>query len=617
MAYFKNVALLKAPMAYDMPMPQFVMDLIEIASLAAVVEKDVDSVRIPVDFYNDNAYEDYQRYLKERPVDLVGISSMTGAFNKALKLAEMSKREDKFVVMGGYHASALPEEVLKSPFVDAVIIGEGEATFRDLVLNGPSTDVLGLAIKKDGNIVFTGERPLIQDLDSLPLPLRSARPARFGEAGDAYSIDTIYTSRGCPRQCSFCANDIVNKRWRARSPENIVEEMALLHDPNRKKFLKLWDANFLTNVKRIEKLCDLMIEREFTNFKICFETGVNDVIRAEEIMPKLRRVGINHVGIGIESPNEETLQRINKKIKSDDCSRAAKILNDNGIKGQGFFIIGHYNESVEDTKKYPDYAESLGLRNSLFMVMTPYPGTKVYDEYKADDKIRSYNWDLYNNFGTTVETNSMDIRTLKMMHAYCCGKNLVRFGFMNNSKPLGFAASVLQHLVYMYLPLKIDDTNSHDDIKNYMFAFLSSSCGEHTRAKPGKSSLSLDWFKEYNLRFVHSSDKALDFRIFPSGKELHMEVKEAAAGASANGVVIELDDIMKLGSRIQTNRLIAGASHFEIIKNITNEPTLKFRKYLSLTFNKDVYKPVLDVSRHMLLPTVKGFVNMSVKSVFH
>jgi magnesium-protoporphyrin IX monomethyl ester (oxidative) cyclase len=615
MSYFENIALLKAPMAYDLLQPQFVMDLIEICSLAAVAEKDVTSVRIPVDVYNDNIYEDYKKHLKNHPVDLVGISSMTGSFNNALKLAEMSKRADKFVVMGGYHASALPEEVLKSPFVDAVIIGEGEDTFRDLVLNGPSGDVPGLAIKKDGGILFTGERPLIQDLDSLPFPLRRARPERFGEAGDQYSMDTIYTSRGCPRQCSFCANDIVNKRWRGRSPENIVEEMALLHDPDRKKFLKLWDANFLTGVKRIEKLCDLMIERDFTNFKICVETGVKDVIRAEEIMPKLLRVGISHVALGIESPNEETLKSMNKRIKSDECSKAVQILNKNSIKAQGFFIIGHYNENEDDTRKYPEYAESLGLRNAIFMIMTPYPGTRVYQEYKAENKLKSYNWDLYNNFGTTVETKSMDTRKLKMMNAYCWGKYYVRFSFLNNSKPAGFVSSLIINLLSLYFPLKIDDSNSREDIKDYLFAFLNSSCCEYKKAMPKKSSLTLDWFKEYNLRIAHSPGKMLDFKIFPSGSELHLTIKEAVRGSAPKGIVMALDDIVNLGSKLTTNKLVAVASRIENMKNMSKSSS-KLKKYISLVCNRDVYEAGFEVVRHMLPATIKGVVNMSVKSIY-
>ena len=169
------------------------------------------------------------------------------------------------------------------------------------------------------------------DLDSIPHPLRSARPVRFGESGDDYSIDTIYTSRGCPWNCTFCANDTVNKKWRARSPENVIEELTVLHNPKRKKLLKISDANFLTDVKRVEKLCDLMIERGITNFKIWTESRAEDIVRAEKIMDKLFKIGLRNISLGIESPNEETLKLMKEENKGDSVSKAAAILNDHNI----------------------------------------------------------------------------------------------------------------------------------------------------------------------------------------------------------------------------------------------------------------------------------------------
>lgn len=606
MSYFKNIALLKAPLVNDVPQPQFVSDLIEVCGLAAVIEKDVDSVRIPVDFYNDTAYEDFHKYLNNASVDLVGISSITGAFNNAMKLAEMSKKAGKYVVMGGYHPSAMPDEVLKSPYVDAVIIGEGEATFRDFVLNGPSRDVAGMAVKLDGDIVFTGERPLIKDLDTLPFPLRSARPDRFGEAGDDYSIDTVYTSRGCPHQCSFCANNVVHKRWRPRSPEHIIEELTMLHDPNRKKFVKLWDANFLTNVKRIEKLCDLMIEKDLTNFKICIETGVNDILRAEGIMHKLYKAGVRHIAFGIESPNEETLKLMKKKIKGDDCSRAVEILKENKIKSQGYFIIGHYAETEEQTRKYPEYAESLGLRSAVFMVMTPYPGTRICDEYRRKGQIISFNWDLYNNFGTTVRTQHMDERTLKMMHIFCWGKFYIKFAFMNNSKPLGVAMNIIEKMTLMQTFCTIDPANTGADIKEYLFEYLNSSCGEFTRKKPKKNFMILNVFQEFNMRFVHSEDKAVDLRIVPEGDTLRLIIERSDNKTAPKGFSIEIDRIIKLAKSVTSNNLVALSSKIEIAKN--NKASVS--KHLALAMDRDVRITAWHLASPLLPVVLKGTMNM-------
>ena len=419
MAYFNHLCLLEAPQTIIVPFPRFITDCIGVCYLAAAVEDVVESLVIPDNFYNDGVFDSLRELLKKRPIDLVAISSMTGAFNQAERLARIAKHAGAFVVMGGFHPTALPEEVLKLSCVDVVVIGEGEETFRELVLKGPSRDIKGIAYREGGGIVYTGAREIIANIDSIRFPLRSLRPDRYGEKGDAYSIDTIYTSRGCPWSCSFCANDQMHKGWRGRSAENVVEEIALLHDPNNKKLLKIWDANFLTNIGRAEKICDLMIERGLTNFRIMTESRAKDLVRAERILDKLRRVGLSKVGLGIESPSEATLALMNKKNSLDDVAKAIELCSKNSIGAEGYFIIGHYTENIQDTVAYPDFARSLGLRQALFMVMTPYPGTGIYTEYKNEGKIKSFDWDLYNNYCPVVETRSMDSNTLIAMLVYC------------------------------------------------------------------------------------------------------------------------------------------------------------------------------------------------------
>ena len=371
MAYYNNICFVEATPAMVVPFPRFISDCIGICYLAAAVEDIVESMVIPENYYNEQLFDSFERLLKSRSFDLVAISSMTGCFNNATRLAKIAQKHGVPVVMGGFHPTALPEETLSLDCVDMVVIGEGEATFRELVQSGPSRDVKGLAWMENGGMVHTGMRDLISDVNSIRFPLRTLRPKRYGEKGDSYTIDTIYTSRGCPWKCSFCANDKMHKNWRGRSAENVVEEIALLHDPKKKKLLKIWDANFLTNIKRVEALCDLMIDRGLTNFRIMTETRATDVVRAERILNKLSKVGLQKVGLGIESPNPKTLELMNKKNSLDDVSKAISLLNKFHVGSEGYFIIGHLSESMEDTMAYPDFARSLGLKQTLYMSMTP------------------------------------------------------------------------------------------------------------------------------------------------------------------------------------------------------------------------------------------------------
>jgi magnesium-protoporphyrin IX monomethyl ester (oxidative) cyclase len=612
MSYFKNVCLLKAPQAFNIPNALLISDLTEICYLAAMIVNDVERVSIPVGVY-DNVYGGFTKFLKANPVDLVGISTMTGAFNNALRLAKIAKRFDKFVVMGGYHPSALYEDVLQSPYVDAVIVGQGEKTLQELVVNGPSKNVLGMAIKENGAAVFAGTRPIIKDLDSIPHPLRKARPLRFGEPGDDYSIDTIYTSRGCPWNCTFCANDKVNKQWKGRSPENVVEELASLHDPRRKRFIKIYDANFFTSVERVEKICDLMIENGLTNFKIWAETRVDDIVRAERIMDKLSKIGLKRVGLGIESPNQETLELMNKKSTTDVSVKAVEILNQYKIRAQGYFIIGHYSETVEDTRRYPEFAEALGLRHSTYMVMTPYPGTRIFEEYKKENKIRSFDWDLYNNFCTVIETRSMDTKTLNEMYASAWGKFYTRWVFFNEKKSFGMIFLILQHCYMLYHVFKIQKHNTRSDIKEFLFKYINANAGrQFSRPYPMKAPFLLRFFKHITIRFTHSTDKKVDFRINQKENSRELSISEADDGNLVRGPVIQLDDIITQCEKVSHETAVGMAIKLEAIRN---SPRNRLRNILVQLKDKDLFLTIFPVGWFIFRTLSRGVVSIFLHSV--
>jgi magnesium-protoporphyrin IX monomethyl ester (oxidative) cyclase len=584
-SYFKNICLADAPQHYAVPIPVAVSDLTEICYLAAMVEEEVDSVAIPCHPYDPDLYRNFSAHLKARPANLVGISSMTGAFNNALRLAEIAKKSGAFVVMGGYHPSALPRDTLKSPWIDAVIIGEGENTFRELVINGPGKEIQGLAYKDNGSVVITEPRPLNRDLDSFPHPARHLRPVRFGEAGSAYSFDTIYTSRGCPRTCTFCANDTVHKRWRGRSPENVLEELGSLHNPKRKKFLKIWDANFLLKLKRAERICDLMIEGGLTHFVLWTEASVGDIIRAEPIMDKLYGVGLRAVNLGIESPNAETLRQMNKKQTTNDAAKAVGILKNHGIEPNGYFIIGHHHESVEDTRAYPAFASELGIRNAVIMVMTPYPGTVIFNEYASQKRIASFDWDMYNNFCPVVETDGMDTATLKKMYAWCYGNF---YCTVHLTKILNFGLfrmifNIVSYLVAAYVIFRLNKTSREEDIKMFIFEMLLAAVGtKHDRKKTEKN-LWMRWAKKITVRVLHSPGRGVDFKMTERKDRRAMFIESFDENTPAD-FVIKLDRIIRMGKALYPGRLVTLFYKWYTVENLSEK---NLRNILPLFTRKD------------------------------
>jgi len=558
MSYFRHICLIEAPHLSKAPHAQGSSDLTQLCYLAAAVHEQAESVFIPVDYFSRNPINDLRTYLKSHATDLVGISTMSGAFKNALRLARVAKDQGSYVVLGGYHPSALPTQVLESPFVDAVVIGEGELTFRDLVANGPGRDVKGLAYKDKGGVIVNDPRPLIEDLDATPHPLRRLRPRRFGEDGDEYSIDTVYTSRGCPWQCTFCANHTVNKRWRARSPENVLEELTSLHRKGRKKLIKMWDANLLTDVERVEKIFDLMVKQRLIDFYIWTEARVDDVIRAEAIIPKLYEAGLREVSLGIESPSAEILRSIRKGIAPGMTHRAVQILRRSGIRVQGYFIIGHHSEIEEDAKRYPEYAVSLGLNYAIFMVMTPYPATQVYDEYKKGNRIRSHDWDHYNNFTPVIETKGMDLKTLNRVYAYCYGRFHAKYPPLAREGYAGMVAYLIGRLYLLQIAAGMNTANSREDIKDFIFAATLVTAGKDLEdPAPKRVPLLVKWFGPLTLRVRRSSGRNVDFTITPLGSTRRVAICETSDTDPVKGPVIDLEEIAALGKRVPMERMSA------------------------------------------------------------
>jgi magnesium-protoporphyrin IX monomethyl ester (oxidative) cyclase len=537
MAYYKNICFVEAPQAIVTPFPRFISDCIGVCYLAAAVEDIAESVTMPENYYNERIFESFERLLKSRPFDLAAISSMTGGFNNAVKLARIAKKYGVTVVMGGFHPTAMPEEALDHGCADLVVVGEGEATFRELVKKGPSRDVKGLVWKENGQFVHTGLRELIQDVDSIRMPLRSIRPERFGEKSSDYTIDTIYTSRGCPWKCSFCANDKMHKNWRGRSAEKVVEEIALIHDPKKKKLLKIWDANFLTNIKRAEAICDLMIERGLTNFRIVTETRAKDVIRAERILDKLHRVGLRKVGLGIESPNPETLAKMNKQNTLDDVSRAIDLLRNKSIGVEGYFIVGHHSESEADTMHYPGFARSLGLRNALFMAMTPYPGTNVFEECRSQEHITSYNWDLYNNFCPVVKTASMSNERLMTMMIYCYVAFFNYQTLLKQQNERGALRIFLRDISQFVFLALVNRNMGNEEIESAIFGAFECFASTEPRIEyPSRTPLK----RPMSLFLEERGGRRIEFRISGEDGRRVLTVRRVSGTAQGNGPVVSV-----------------------------------------------------------------------------
>jgi len=325
-----------------------------LAYLASMI-RDEHEVKIIDSNVLNYSFDDVRREMKNFDPDVVGITSVTPSIYEAYKVADLAKsvREDCIVIMGGPHATFLPDEVLmECKSIDIVVLGEGEETFRELInvidRGDPLEDVKGIAFRKNEKTFVTKPRPLIKDLDKIPFPSFDMLPMdKYELQGVRYM--SVISSRGCPFRCYFCASSrIFGGYWRGRSPRNVVEEIKLIHDKFGVKNIEFVDDTFTLNERRVEEICDEIL-RERLDISWGASSRVDSVNR--ELAEKMRRAGCWVVYLGIESASQEILDATGKRITMNQIAKAVRILKEAGIQVLGSFILGFPEETIETAEQ--------------------------------------------------------------------------------------------------------------------------------------------------------------------------------------------------------------------------------------------------------------------------
>jgi anaerobic magnesium-protoporphyrin IX monomethyl ester cyclase len=321
------------------------------------------------------------------------------AFETASLVKEVSKKI--VTVLIGLHPSARPLECLAQSNVDFVVIGEPEITVLELAdtLGKGNMEnlnkVKGIAFKENDRITKTPARPVIEDLDSLPFPARHLLPMNeFFEAAKKRPISgnlkkpsiRMLTSRGCGHNCIFCSNYIVmGRKWRARSPENVVDEIEQIVHTYGVKQVDFLDDNISLDKKRMERICDLIKERKL-NIEWCTPNGVRADCLDEELLAKMKASGCKGILIAPESGVQRIVDEVIKKRQDlkkveNTVASARKV----GIEVGCFFILGFPGETQEDIKATIAFAHKLrklGADRFYFSYATPLYGTELYEQAK-------------------------------------------------------------------------------------------------------------------------------------------------------------------------------------------------------------------------------------------
>jgi anaerobic magnesium-protoporphyrin IX monomethyl ester cyclase len=367
--------------------------------------QDVDGATYRVGLSNTEIADKIKRWSPDVVVIEIPFSGWSKtAFEVASTVKGINK--DIITVLEGQHPSARPEDCLANPNVDFVVMGEPENAIFELIdAVGKETrnlkKIRGIGFVKNGVPVFTSPRPLLEDLDSLPFPARHLLPMEEyyvavkenplrGEINKPWTI--MITSRGCPYNCVFCTHHIVwGRKWRGRSPENVVDELEQVIKTYHVKQIDFLDDNMTLDRKRMEKICDLIVKRGLS-IEWFTPNGVRADTLDEKLLKKMKRSGCKKIRVAPESGVQRVVDQVIKKnLDLRSVERAVVLCKKVGIKVGCFFVIGligETKEEIEETIKFAYKLRQLGADSFIFSIATPVYGTRLYEQAKRGGFLR-------------------------------------------------------------------------------------------------------------------------------------------------------------------------------------------------------------------------------------
>jgi anaerobic magnesium-protoporphyrin IX monomethyl ester cyclase len=352
--------------------------------IAAYMEKENHQVEA-----RDLAIQKKKKEIDYKKYDIVGISTDTTRHAQALRIAKKAKASGCIVVMGGPHPCYVDEQILSTHKVDFIVRGEGEVTFAELVAALEKKDkkidsIQGISFLLNGTLIRTPPRPFITDLDRHPFPARHLislddyRRTNFG----GRPITPLITSRGCPYRCVFCASSrFWGSKVRMRSVESILKEIEELYYKYHFKAIAFLDDTFNISPKRVIEICRGIVERKLDLW--WWNLSRLDLFSGnEEMVTEMVRAGMKAVFIGVESSNPETLKDLNKGIGVGDIIETIEMLKRNGVQIHASYIIGGLHETSHSIHETIRFAKKLDTNVAQFSILTPFPGTALYEQVK-------------------------------------------------------------------------------------------------------------------------------------------------------------------------------------------------------------------------------------------
>jgi len=396
--------------------------------------------------------DDVIRFIKNKNPLFVGITALTSYYNGMKKLSRVikSKCPDTTLVLGGVHVSSLPQESMRECQADFLVLGEGEDTVVELATAlrsdvGGFEKIKGIAFWRNGEVIITEERQLIENLDTLPFPSwHKINPNKYPKTPHGFimvhkNIAPILSSRGCPYSCSYCAScRFWHQRIRFRSPVNVVDEIEFLYTEYGIREFTFWDDNLTLKHSHIEGICKEILKR---HIHALFSTpnGVRVDTLDEPMLRLMHRAGFYYLTFAVESGSAKVLRDNQKYTSLKKIAKIAKIAHDLGFELNSFFIFGFENETIEDIKKTIKLAKALPFNMKTFFILKPLPGSQIFERWSKNVDLTGFDWGQTNYWDDKMSVSRLGPAVAKKWRQKAYIETIIRF------------PDFVQYLIYRFI----------------------------------------------------------------------------------------------------------------------------------------------------------------------
>lgn len=394
----------------------------------------------------------YEKVLDEYKPGLVGVSAMSSrGLKDAIKLSRISKKRGCFVVWGGAMPSMQSEIILKEDYVDAVSIGEGEYTFRELIeyLEGKReiTSILGLAYNDNGEYRRNPDRPFI-DLADLPMTDYSLISVeKYLQKYLGFNkMMYLYSSKGCPCRCSFCPNPCFHKSTHRKRPNEIViNEIKYLIDNYGLDGVYFSDELWCASRQEMLDFCRRVKENDL-HFGWLIQTRIG--LFTKEDFELMYNCGCRGAVVGIETGSRETMKKIHKAIDYDRIIPTIEDIRNAGITTITSFIIGYPGETEKQLRETVSLIQSIPANLTPVFHLTPLAGTEIFNEvvasgvYKAPSTLKEMS-KVVATEDVGQNLSAVPTRDLRVIRSRLHWQSFSKKDSIENQKPFEFAKDTI------------------------------------------------------------------------------------------------------------------------------------------------------------------------------